>query len=137
LAPQLDGGCTPLSRNHVFIVNGDSVILEMMSAHLKDEGYKVTTEINVPETFDHILAANPDVIVVDLVVFERRGWDLLEQLHGDSRSSAVPIVIFSTSTAVLDQAKEQVAKVGGNYYLAKPFDLDKFLGVIEQSLLEQ
>ena len=117
-------------RKHVFVIDGAPVFLNLMRDLFQEESYNVTTTNFVPNSFAQIAALQPDVLIVDIVVGEQAGWDLLERLHAEASTSGIPVMIVSTSERLIGQAREQVARYGGNAYLLKPFDLDAVLQAI-------
>ena len=68
-------------RRHILLVNRDPALLEVVRVLLQEERYNVTTTNAVPLTFALIAAARPALLVVDLAIAERSGWDLLVRLH--------------------------------------------------------
>jgi CheY-like chemotaxis protein len=73
-------------RKHIFAINGSPDFLNIVRELFQEEAYNVTTTNFVPTSFDQIAMAQPDALIVDVVVGERAGWDLLEQLSVATRS---------------------------------------------------
>jgi CheY-like chemotaxis protein len=120
-----------MARQHVFVVNGSPPFLDIMRELLQDERYNVTTTNFVPRTFEQIEALQPALLVIDIVVGEQAGWDLLERLHREASTNRMPVLVVSTDPGLLDRAQEQTERYGGQAYLAKPFDLEEMLRVIQ------
>lgn len=121
-------------RKRIFVVNGSPAFLELMRDFLAWESYEVTIGLTASVDFDRILAFEPHLIIVDLVVFEESGWHLLEHLHENANTNQIPVVIVSTSEALLDRARTHVERYGGDYYLAKPVDLDDLLKKVHAAI---
>ena len=122
------------ARPHIFVVNGAPDFLNLMRDLLQDEDYNVTTTNFVPATFAQISTAAPDVLVLDLVVGQRAGWDLLEALHADAATAGIPVVIVSTNPEYLARAEVLADRYGAVGVLAKPFDLDDMLALVAAAL---
>lgn len=120
-----------MARQHVFVVNGSPPFLDIMRELLQDERYNVTTTNFVPRTFEQIETLQPALLVIDIVVGEQAGWDLLERLHREASTRQMPVLVVSTDPDLLERAQEQTERYGGQAYLAKPFDLDEMLRVIQ------
>ncbi|MFT4041210.1 MAG: response regulator [Thermomicrobiales bacterium] len=118
-------------RKHIFVINGTPAFLNLMRDVLQDERFNVTTTNYVPRSFNQIEALQPDALLVDVVVGQREGWDLLERLHAEASTMGIPTLVTSTSTALLERAEAQAERYGTHQYLAKPFDLNEFLACIE------
>ena len=118
-------------RKHVFVVNGDPSFLDFMRELLQSERYNVTTTNFVPRTFDQIVALQPDLIVIDLAVHIRAGWDLLAALQGEAMTHGIPIIVTSTNQSLLDQAQTNQERSGSHRYIVKPFDLNHLVAIID------
>jgi DNA-binding response OmpR family regulator len=131
---QEGGRATPeqMSRKHVFVVNGSPEFLDIMRQLLQDENYNVTTTNFVPRSFESIEASRPDLLIIDLVIGEVAGWDLLAQLHEAATTRDIPILLVSTRPELLAIIQDRHEEFGGDRYLLKPFDLDDLLDNIDQ-----
>jgi response regulator RpfG family c-di-GMP phosphodiesterase len=90
----------------------------------------------VPNSFDQIAALQPDVQIVDVVIGQQAGWELLERLHADAATSGIPVLVTSTSEHLLQTALEQAARYGTHRYLSKPFHLDTVVAQIREMIGE-
>lgn len=120
-----------MERQHIFVVNGAPPVLDLLRELLQSESYNVTTTNFVPNTFDQIAALGPNLLMVDVVVGEQAGWNLLKQLNEGAATRGIPVIIFSTSPDLLDRARELAAD-GTHRFLAKPFDIDALLAMVDE-----
>jgi response regulator RpfG family c-di-GMP phosphodiesterase len=116
-----------MKRKHIFIVNGDPYFLELLRELFQDERYNVTTTNFVPETFDQIETLKPALIIIDLVVGEQAGWDLLEQLQHDAVTARIPVLVTSTNPEYLEAATANEERYGVDSFIAKPMDVEILL----------
>ncbi len=123
-------------RKHIFAIDGSPEFLNIVRDLFQDEDYNVTTTNFVPTSFEQIASAQPDALIVDVVVGEQDGWELLEQLHAEAETAGIPVLVLSTSPRLLQQAQEQADRYGTHRYLDKPFDLDALLTHIQQMIGE-
>ncbi len=114
-------------RKHIFAINGSPDFLNVIRDVFQEEDYNVTTTNFVPNTFEQIAALDPDALIVDIVVGQRAGWDLLEQTNAAAATTGIPVLIVSTNPRLLERAQEQAARYGKNRYLIKPFGLEEIL----------
>jgi DNA-binding response OmpR family regulator len=128
------GRATPeqMQRKHVYVVNGSLDFLDIVRALLQDENYNVTTTNFVPTSFEAVEATQPALLIVDLVVGEQAGWDLLAQLRDAASTRDIPVLLVSTKPELIEQVQELHEEFGGDRYLIKPFDLDDLLDNIDQ-----
>ncbi len=116
-----------MQRKHIFIVNGDPHFLELLRELFQDERYNVTTTNFVPETFDQIEALKPELIIIDLVIGEQAGWELLAQLQDDAVTAKIPVLVTSTNDEYLHIATSNQERYGVDAYVSKPMDIEALL----------
>ncbi len=118
-------------HKHVFVINGAVEVLELIRELLQDHRYNVTTTNFVPRTWNQIDALQPDLLLIDLVIGQRAGWDLLERLQHQASTKNIPVIVFSTDPGLLDKVKDDSNRFGGQRFIAKPFDIDELLKAVE------
>jgi CheY-like chemotaxis protein len=124
-----------MRRKHVFVVNSSPDFLLIMRELLEEEGYAVTTSDFEANVFTRIVMRQPDALMIDVSPGESAGWDLLRRLHTEPATTGIPVVVTSTSPALLNQAREEAAEYGTNHsFLTKPMDLDELLGVVREMI---
>jgi two-component system, OmpR family, response regulator VicR len=120
-------------RKHIFAVNSSPDFLLIVREVLADEGYAVTTSDFEPNVFTRIVMRHPDALIVDLAVGESAGWDLLRRLFLEEKTSDIPTLVTSTSSELLEQAREEAGWYGTNRsFLTKPMDLDELVRTIRE-----
>jgi CheY-like chemotaxis protein len=117
---------------HIFVVNNTPMILDLVRALLKQERYRITTTNFLPQTFDQIAALQPSLLIIDLSIGEQAGWQLLAGLRQDAATRGIPVLVFSTTLHLLEQAEANQAVWGGDRFLRLPFELDELLRQIHE-----
>lgn len=120
------------TRKHIFVVNGDPAFLELVRELLQLEEFNVTTTNFVPRTFAQIGALNPDLLVIDLVIGEQDGWELLERVKYEAVTRDIPVIVTSTDPHLLEIAQQNEGRYGHNRYITKPLDIDELLKTVEE-----
>jgi two-component system, chemotaxis family, response regulator Rcp1 len=69
-------------------------------------------------------AVRPDLVILDLNLPRKDGRAVLAEAKGDTNLRTIPIVVFSTSRAMLDIARSY--ELGANCYVSKPGNLDDY-----------
>lgn len=126
-----------MSQKHVFVVNGAAEFLEVVRWLLESEQYNVTTTNYVPRTFEQISALQPDLLVIDLAVYHRAGWPLLERLHQETATTNIPVIVTSTDPRFLEEIKAEPHRYGGQHFLIKPFGINDLLEAVDSLLGSQ
>jgi CheY-like chemotaxis protein len=118
--------------HHIFVINGSPVFLDVMRDLLQEEHYNGTTTNSAPRSFEQEAAQQPSMLIVDLVIGQKAGWKLLEQLNADAVTSQIPVLVVSTDPAQFDRAEAHASRYGGSRLLNKPFDLDAVLEAVRE-----
>jgi chemotaxis family two-component system response regulator Rcp1 len=81
-------------------------------------------------------AEGPALVILDINLPKRSGFDVLERLRKSTLCAPVPVVVLSSSAAIKD--KTTAASLGADRYLSKPSDIDEFMriGGVLKELLE-
>jgi DNA-binding response OmpR family regulator len=117
------------SSKHVLIVEDDDSIRHLLEQALRDAGYSVSTASNGTQALHSMREDSPELLLLDLMMPEMNGWDLLRCIAECGELAAVPVLIVSAAGANgLSEAQE----LGAPVFLPKPFDIDKLLLEVER-----
>ena len=101
------------------------------------EGYDVVSTSHWPKGLEFIKDTRPDLVILDLMMGrEQTGWAVLDLLRDDPATSDIPVILCSAAAPALQQCPARVANHGAVESVAKPFDVDDLLGVIERLLAD-
>jgi DNA-binding response OmpR family regulator len=107
----------------VLVIEDEKLIGDLLLEHLAGDGYTPTLAASIVEARAQLGAAAPSLIVLDLMLSGRSGWDFLRERSSDLRLSNIPVLVISAAPRDrLLEAKE----LGADAFLSKPFDLDVF-----------
>jgi DNA-binding response OmpR family regulator len=115
-----------VKRFRILVVDDEERIVNFLRSKLKASGYEVLTASNGLEGLEQAQAQEPDLIVLDLLMPEMNGLDMLKELRS---YSAVPVVILTAKDADTDRIKG--LQLGADDYLPKPFNPDELVARIE------
>ena len=101
----------------VLIVDDDERLCKMLRRTLIYEGFDVTTAANGQEALRAVYAQRPDVIVLDWMLPELDGLDVLQALRADQNET--PILMLTARDAIEDRVEG--LEGGADDYLVKPF----------------
>lgn len=114
----------------ILIVDDEAVIREIYGDFLEQNGFEVATALNVETALESIKAKKPDLILLDIVMPFRNGFDLYDQVIVD-----YPGIKFVFMTGYDDDIKitDRLSKSGKKWF-AKPIKLEEMLEVIRNEL---
>ena len=115
----------------ILVVEDDEAIRGLVSEVLRDDGYEVSEASNGAEALDYVKHHRPDLIVLDLMMPVMDGWAFVERCRVNPYCSDVPIVVTSASHD-LPKTAERLRSYGVRTCLAKPFDVDGLLALVER-----
>ena len=119
---------TALQQLKVLVVDDDKAICEFMETFLAGDGLDVTTETDPLKVTEQVKTGGYHLIVMDLMMPNMDGVQLLEKVR--KVDSDVAVVIF-TGYPSLDTAVQSM-KLDAVDYLKKPFNPDEFRAVVER-----
>jgi two-component system sensor histidine kinase/response regulator len=123
---------TVTSAPRILIVDDTPALLDVIRKSLEEEGYRVRTCLESRHAVRMAQEEHPDVIMLDVVMPEVSGWEVLAQLRADPSFSRTPVIVC---TAYVAEAMGRLAELKGPDQhlglLPKPFELEELLEVVE------
>jgi len=123
-------------RGSILLVDDEEKILKTLGRALRDAGHDVM-ETTSPRQAQRLLAERTfDLFVVDNVMPELGGLDLIREFVGATPEGERPQILMMTAHATVESAIEAM-KLGALDYLQKPFEIDELLVVVRRALDHQ
>jgi twitching motility two-component system response regulator PilH len=116
----------------VMVVDDAYSELKLMESMLAAGGHQVLTYTDGLRLEDALLAERPDVVLLDIVMPRRNGYEILRALKRDVRTRATPVVIVSSKGQESDRAWG--CRQGADDYLAKPFTAEQLLATVARAV---
>lgn len=126
--PSPDGRKQPATR--LLVVEDEPNILELLSASLRYAGFEVITATAGTEAVQAAQRHRPDLIVLDVMLPDMDGFDVLRRLRGGG--ARVPVVFLTARDAMDDKVRGLT--LGGDDYVTKPFSLEEVVARIRAVL---
>jgi excisionase family DNA binding protein len=114
----------------VLLVDDDERVRELVRVNLEFEGYSVREAGNAEEGLAAIEDAKPDLVLLDVMMPQVDGWEMLRRIQERHGAGAIPVVMFSGK--VDEDVEAQATERGATGFVGKPFDLQQ---LIEQAKL--
>ncbi len=104
----------------VLVVDDDKQIVRVVRAYLEREGFDVLYAYDGETALHIIRAEKPDLIVLDLMLPNRDGWEITRIMREDESLAAIPIIMLTARVA--DTDKIIGLELGADDYITKPFN---------------
>lgn len=109
----------------LLLVDDNQDLVSLFERYLSESVWQLNSANSVAQAYAYLQTAHPDVIILDVMMPDTDGWDLLLQLRAQAETKAIPVVVCSAV-----QNRDLAIALGANAYLAKPVSAD----MLEQAL---
>ncbi len=107
-------------HGHLLVVDDDETNRDILKRHLERQGYSVEESASGSDAIAKLRGMSFDAVLLDLVMPEMNGLDVLKILKQDSALFNIPVLVISASDELASVAES--IKSGAEDYLFKPFD---------------
>ncbi|HAZ47253.1 MAG TPA: hybrid sensor histidine kinase/response regulator [Cyanobacteria bacterium UBA11369] len=130
--PADDKFCFNPNNFLILVVDDNNQNLQLIGDILEEAGYETTFAMNGKRAFERIATAQPDLILLDLMMPVMDGLEVCTQLKANPVYRSIPIIFLTASTEKDDLVK--AFKLGAVDYITKPFRGEEVLTRIENQL---
>lgn len=116
----------------ILVVEDDRRLSELLATILAGEDYLVTQALSGEEAVQKALQRPPDLILLDLLLPNMSGFDVLGLLRAEPKTMHVPVIMLTASQEISDKLRAFDLYV--NDYLTKPFNSDELLARVKSHL---
>lgn len=104
----------------ILVADDDPEILGMLGRRFRRSGFEVLEAVDGEEALAKVRAEQPDVLVLDVMMPKKTGWEVAKALRSDPRTANLPIVIL---TAIGEKMNEMTSPLYDvDEYVDKPFE---------------
>src|SRR3954447_9219486 len=116
----------------VLIVDDDERLREYVRVNLEMQGYTVHEAGSAEEGMGVLDESRPDLVLLDVMMPQVDGWEMLQLMHERHGVGSFPVVMFSGK--VDDAAADEAAERGAQGFIGKPFDPQELIAQTKQLL---
>ena len=113
------------AAKRIFIIDDESDLTDLLRYQLKREGFKVEAKNDPFAALSAARDFGPDLIVLDVMMPDLDGYQLLRMFRSDNLLSEIPVVMLTARAGVEDRIKG--LESGVDDYLGKPFDAKELI----------
>ncbi|MCB2192632.1 MAG: response regulator [Deltaproteobacteria bacterium] len=120
---------------YVLVVDDDPDLVESVAMNLEAKGFEVGKAYDGVEGLDSIKNRRPDVVVLDVMMPRKDGYEVCAQLKGDSSFSDIPVILLTAVGSAVNSTSythRDGMTTEADEYIAKPVDLDKLAELVAE-----
>ena len=108
---------TSIEQRTVFVVDDDSSTANLYSKRLEEAGFKTASACDAAKACEALPNLSADLIIMDLMLPKRGGFDLLKAIRSDSRHKDTPVLVLSNT--YLPEMSQRALRAGGSKALPR------------------
>ena len=106
-------------NSRILVVDDEADIAALVAYNLAREGYRVSTARSGLEALTAAVEETPDLVILDLMLPDLSGFEVLQQLRNKSETREVGVILLTARDAETDRL--QGLSLGADDYISKPF----------------
>ena len=122
------------TKQTIMVVDDNPDIVTIVRTILEGKGYKVLSAYSGAELLSSLEQQKPDLIVLDIMMPQMDGLEVLTRLKGAPDTSSIPVVLLTAKVQYEDVLGGY--KLGADYYITKPFTSTQLINGINLLLGE-
>jgi len=103
----------------IMVVDDNPDIITIVKTILEGKGYSVLSASSGAELLNMLKVQNPDLIILDIMMPEMDGLEVLSRLKAMSETAKIPVILLTAKVQYEDVLGGY--KLGADYYITKPF----------------
>lgn len=116
----------------VYIVEDDINIREIETIALKNSGFEIEAFETAKEFFHRIETSKPSIVLLDIMLPDMDGVEILSKLRKDPGSRNIPVIMVTAKTSEIDKVK--ALDSGADDYITKPFGVMELISRVKAVL---
>jgi CheY-like chemotaxis protein len=113
----------------ILVVDDEYLIVDMLTNYLSLLGHEAIGAHSARQTWDRLAYEEPDLILLDIMLPDEDGLDILRKLRADPKTRPVPVIMVS---AINPPVIREAEAAGANGYLPKPVALNTLKNALDK-----
>lgn len=115
----------------ILVVDDDPVIRSLVTEYLTNFGHTIQSADSGALALDRLSHEKPDIVILDMMMPEMNGAQVMEHMRGDPTTAKLPIIMLSANNDIAEMVRANTTEQA-DCYLQKPFVLREVLLAIEE-----
>jgi DNA-binding response OmpR family regulator len=113
---------------HILLIEDEPNIIEAIRFLLSRDGWRVDTHSNGHDAVDVIRATQPDLVILDVMLPGKSGFDILTEMRSSPEMLELPVLMLTARGQSRD--REMAEKAGVSRFMTKPFSNAEVLDAV-------
>ncbi len=109
-----------MNKSNILVVDDDRSIVKVVRSYLEQAGFTVRVAYDGESALHQLRSEKPDLLVLDLMLPDRDGWEITRIIRSDANLGTMPIIMLTAR--VEDTDKIVGLELGADDYITKPFN---------------
>ena len=116
----------------ILVIDDEPDLLKLATIRLSLAGYDVKTAANADDAFNIIGEEVPDLILLDVIMPDRNGYEVCNELKSSDKTRNVPVILFTANPDQKERIKSNYEFIAADDYILKPFEPEDLLKRIKK-----
>jgi len=116
----------------VLVIDDEPAMHQLLKVILEGDGFELVGPKEHGEAESYVRKRRPDLIILDIMMPEVDGFEILEGLKGDEKTRHIPVIVLSVLN--VEEDIDRALSLGADLYLTKPFDPSDLLEAVHSVL---
>jgi CheY-like chemotaxis protein len=113
----------------ILLADDSLTIQKVVELTFSDSDYELVCVSNGQRALDRVKEDRPDLILADVVMPEKNGYEVCEAIKGDPTTARIPVILLSGTFEPFDRARAE--RIGADAIVPKPFDSHQLLAQVD------
>jgi two-component system, OmpR family, alkaline phosphatase synthesis response regulator PhoP len=118
------------AQTSVLVVDDEPQVVWMLQFSLEAQGFQTFAARDGRTALDELRQHRPQLMLLDIMMPVMDGWSVLQEIRDLPEGERPRVVVVSARASLRDRAK--AAELGAEAFVAKPFNVDDLLGVLNR-----
>ncbi len=123
---------SPVSKRTIMVVDDNPDLVTIVKTILEVKGFGVKTAHNGKEVFNLLGEQKPDLILLDIMMPQMNGLEVLTRLKVDPDTASIPVILLTAKVHFEDVQRGY--KMGADFFIQKPFTTNQLLDDVNSIL---
>lgn len=119
-----------MQERRVLLIEDEPNIIEAIRFILSRDGWRVDTHSDGETALDAIRSRAPSLIILDVMLPNRSGYDILHDLRADPETGDLPVLMLTARGQKKD--RELAERLGASRFMTKPFSNSEILSTVRE-----